>query len=401
VGFTCVHTWWLNDNLLWDGLMTKVPEKPNLAEETGIMFRENPDRTHRRSEEDCRNILERKLVMAIASGGAGFIQWIWNTNVYMTSENEVGIGFHRADLTRKPEIEILSPMAAFLKESRPHLIERRPEDVCMVIPHSNMLSIRNHASAATRACVRVMHYYCGVPMRAVGEYTLENLGSPRLIVLPSAHTLNQSAWETLVKAMEGGATLLVTGPIDRDEYWRPVERLSKLGIQAETRPVAREEEAIIFGSEYRLAFSDEKVNRIDKAVLSGQMGSVVTESVGSGKLIFAPLPFELADNVEPAAALYQFALKQATVPAPFSVEKMDPCVLIRPLVFAEAVLYCIVSETDADKDFDLTDNLTGKKFPIHLPAQRALMLLLSREDGRVLAHYGAGLEKDVRVPVPA
>lgn len=393
VDFTCTHTWWRNDDLLWSGLVSKVPGKPSLIEETGIMPLVNPDKMNRRTEEDCRNLLERKFVMAFASGGAGVIQWIWNTNVYMTSDCETGIGFHRADFTQKPELEILPAMAAFIREARPHLEDRQPEDACMVIPHSNMFSVRDHATAATRACVRVMHYHCGVPMRAVGEYSLENLGKPRLIVLPSPRALSQDAWETLVKAMEEGAALLVTGPIDWDEYWRPVDRLSKFDMQAETRPVTREEEAIVFGTEHRLSFGGEKVHRVDKAVIGGQSGFVRVEACGSGKLLYAPLPFELADNVEPTAALYQFALKQAVVEPQFSVEKMDPCVLIRPQIFEEAVLYSIVSETDADKKFELADKLTGRTLSVEVPAQRAVMFLLG-PDGKVVAQYGGGVAKE-------
>ena len=36
VDYTAVHTWWNNDDLLWDGVLTKVPEKPNLHQETGL-----------------------------------------------------------------------------------------------------------------------------------------------------------------------------------------------------------------------------------------------------------------------------------------------------------------------------------------------------------------------------
>ena len=397
VDFTCMHTWWLNDDLLWDGLVSRTPEKPNVIEETGIMFAENPDRTYRRTEEDCRNLLERKFVMGFASGAAGVIQWIWNTNVYMTSDNEVAIGFNRADRTVKPELEILLPMATFWREARQHLTKRgeprssgrKPENVCMVIPHSNMFSVRNHASVATRACVRVMHYHCDVPMRAVGEYTLENLGDCRLILLPSPRTLSQQAWDKLIKAVEGGAVLLVTGPIDWDEYWRPVQRI---GNENAVAPVTREEDCIIFGTEHRLIFSEEKVNRIDKAVGGGQSGFVKAEAKGDGKLIFTPLPFELADNVEPVAALYQYALKQAGIEPPFRVDKADPGILIRPQFFEETVLYSIVSETDASKEFALTDSFSQKTLNIKLAAQRALMFLLGK-DGKVLAQYGDGIRE--------
>jgi len=325
--------------------------------------------------------------MAFASGGAGFIQANWNSDVYSTSDHETAIGFHRADLTRKPELDIVRPMVAFLKEARSHLIDRKPEDVCMVIPHSAMFP----ATPATKMCVRLMSYRLGVPMRAVGEYALENLGKPRLILLPSPGMLSQGAWEALIRAVEAGSTMLVTGPIDWDERRQPIERLSKLGIEAATQPVAGEEEAIIFGSEYRLVFGDDKIGHVEKAVLGGVGGTVRTEQIGAGKLVYSALPVELADNIEPAIALYQFALKQAVLQPPFSIEKPEPGVLIRPLFFKDAILYSLVSETDADRELSFTDNATGKALKVNVPAQRAVMFLLGR-DGKLLAQYGGCVE---------
>lgn len=37
-------------------------------------------------------MLERKYAYAFASGGAGAVQWIWNTNFYMDNANESQIG---------------------------------------------------------------------------------------------------------------------------------------------------------------------------------------------------------------------------------------------------------------------------------------------------------------------
>ncbi|MDI6828229.1 MAG: hypothetical protein QME62_07090, partial [Armatimonadota bacterium] len=395
VDFTTTHTWWLNDDLLWSGLTSKVPGKPSIVEETGIMHVEEPGRSARRTEIDCRNLLERKLVMAFASGCAGFIEWIWNTNIYMPDDNEAAIGFHRADLTCKPEFEVFPEIKDFIAKARQYMIDREAESVVMVIPYSSMYSVRDLASAAVRMSVRVMHYHCGVPMRVVGEYSLENLGSHRLIVLPSPRVISDQAWDKLIDAVEKGAVLLVTGPIEWDEYRRPVERLSRIGIHTETQPVTREENIIILGDEYCLSFGGEKIHRVDKAIVPGQPNIVKTETIGAGKLVFASLPFELADNPEPLAALYSYALKQATVPPPYTVSKPDKGILIRPLFFREAILYTVVSETNMDKEFDLTDAITGRTLKVKVPAQRAIMFLISRPKGQVLAEYGSGVEKEV------
>ncbi|MEN9659443.1 MAG: hypothetical protein RL571_2908 [Pseudomonadota bacterium] len=41
--FFYVHSWWLNDDLAWDSIFSKTPNKPSLVQETGIMHIEAPD----------------------------------------------------------------------------------------------------------------------------------------------------------------------------------------------------------------------------------------------------------------------------------------------------------------------------------------------------------------------
>ena len=47
-----------------------------------------------RSEQEVSDLPERKMRFSLAVDGAGFIEWVWNTNPYMNSTNEVGIGFY-------------------------------------------------------------------------------------------------------------------------------------------------------------------------------------------------------------------------------------------------------------------------------------------------------------------
>lgn len=381
VDFTSSPTGSKHSDLLWDGLAARAHGKPNLIEEADRMLSEAPDRW---TEEDGRNLTEREFITAFAAGGAGFIQRNWNSDVYTTSDCEAAVGFHRADLTRKLELDVVRPLVAFLKEARGHFIDRKPEDACTVIPHS---AGSDSTTSAARKSVRLMSYHLGIPTRTARECALRDLGKPKLVVLPSPGVLSQAAWEALISAVEAGSTMLVTGPIDRDEQRQPVDRLSRLGIEAVTQPVAGEEAAIIFGSEYRVSFGGDNVACVDKAVLGGLGGTVRTVQIGAGKLVFCGLPVELADNIEPATALYQFALKQAVLQSPFSIETADPDVLIRPTFFKDAVLYSLVSETDIDKELVFTDNATGKTLQVKIPAHRGVMFLLGR-DGRLLAQYG-------------
>ncbi len=246
--FTSLHNWWNNDDLVWDSVLGKTPAKLSLMEETGVMFYEKSDGGAAwRSEEEVSRLLERKLAISFAAGGAGFIEWIWNTNPFMNSTNEVGIGFHRVDGSAKPELEPFLAIAKFMAQHGRRLRERVAEPVAMVIPHSQMFSPRSFAHEATRRCVRAMYYHCGVPMQAVSEYTLaEYAGQAKLIVVPSPRVLTQKCWDSLLGEARRGATIAISGAIDADEHWLPVERTSLFGVPVETVSVA-ESEAIVIG----------------------------------------------------------------------------------------------------------------------------------------------------------
>ena len=113
-----MHTWWNNDDLLWDGVMTKVPEKPNLHQETGLMRLEDLDGNPWRTPEAAARLLERKVAYAFASRGAGVVQWAWNINPYQPIDNESVIGLFRPDGTAKPELRALTDLARVLREGR-------------------------------------------------------------------------------------------------------------------------------------------------------------------------------------------------------------------------------------------------------------------------------------------
>jgi hypothetical protein len=389
VDFTSNHTWWLNDDLLWDSVVTKTPDRPNLISETGIMFYERIDGSAWRTEHEARDLLERKLVLAVATDTAGFIEWVWNTNPYMPLDNEAAIGLLRADGSAKPELQVLEGISRFVAESMHDLGPREPEPVVMVIPHSHMFSVRNFATAATQRCVRAMHYHLRVTMGAVGEYALERLDYvPKLLILPSPRILSEAAWQRLLELARDGATLLVTGPIDSDEHWLPVDRLERFGVEATVRPVAQEEHLGIGNMMYRLSYRGDKFQRLEKSVqVPGAPARVAQFSEGRGRVIWSPLPVELAEQVAPTVVLYRHALGAANLEPLFHAERSDPGVLIYPAVYGEAVLYGIVSELGSASDVRLTHAETGTSLEVALPAGRAALALVGRSDGRTLGRY--------------
>ncbi len=386
VDFTCLHNWWLNGDLLWDTVMTTAPGLPNLVEETGVMFYEKMDSSPWRSEEEVRDLLERKMALSIGRGAAGFIEWIWNTNSYMALDNEVAIGFHRADGTAKPELEALLRFAAFFQKHGRHFVDAVADEVVMTIPHSQMFSVRNLATTATKLCVRVMHAGCRMTMCAVSEYTLSRLARvPRLVVVPSARVLTDGAWKAVCELAERGATVAMTGFIEGDEYWRVAERISSLGGEVSARPIARQERITIDGSVYGVPYSGELLERAEAGVIKDARGTSVSEfSLGSGRILWSPLPLELSSSDEPARAFYRMALRAAGCSPLFSLTPDEGAVLVRPSVYRDAILYTLVSEAGQDVSFELSDRLSGSTHALRLPAGRADLLLLDKTSGRAI-----------------
>ncbi len=387
VDFTGTHTWWNNDALLWDGLLSKRADRPALVEETGLMTYERADGTAWRSEEDARNLLERKIALAVASDAAGFVQWLWNTNVYMPLDNEAGIGFLRADGTAKPELEPFVRAASFLRAHRERFAARAPEDVAVVVPQSEVFSVRDQATAATQRAVRALEYDLRVPVRVVNEYASAELRrGARLLVLPSPRMLTESAWTALLAAVETGSTLLVTGPIDRDEYERPVARLESLGIHATTRPVAPENRLRMDATtEIRVPFRGGKLERVERAIVDG--GAPARVEVlrrGKGRIIWCPLPVELSDDDRATSAVYRAALRVAGVRAAVTVAPIAHGVLVRALRFTDSILLVVVNETNADASLQLRVEGISQPVRVRVAAERALMVLVDKRTGRVI-----------------
>ena len=369
--FTSIHNWWNNDDIVWDSVLAKTPAKASLVEETGVMFYERADGDQPwRSEQAVANLLERKMAISFAADGAGFVEWIWNTNPYMNSTNEVGIGFHRVDGSAKPELEPFLAIAKFMATNGELLRERQPEQVLLVIPHTEMFSPRGFAQEATRRCVRAMYYHCGVLVQAVGEYALADYaGEAKLIILPTPLVLTEQCWNAVTDRAERGATVVVSGVADME------------GDRFATEPVAPAESFTISGKEYLVRFDGEKLQRVEKVNIAAK-DHVAMVRYGAGRIVRSALPLELGDSMDALVAFYRFAMQQARMAPIFEVTPRTAAVLVLPSVFRDVVLYTFVSETERDTDLQLTDVPTRKRFSVTVPAGRTSLVLIDRHTGR-------------------
>jgi hypothetical protein len=332
--YTAVHTWWKNDDLLWDGVVTKVPEKPSLHQETGLMRLEDLDGAPWRSPEAAARLLERKLAYAFASRGTGVVEWAWNVNPYMPIDEEATIGLLRPDGTAKPELDAMTDVAAFFRAAAPLLDDFEPDPVVLVVPHASAFLGRTHGIDATKAVVRTLAERFGVVPTALSDLrlTAARLKGSKLVLVPGAEALDEPAAHALLEASRAGTKVLFTGAIEGDSYGREAPALRALGVLGASRPVAMQERSAWSGSGW-LAFDgllQESVRRADRPSAASLSGAVWHE----------PLPIELAREREPLAKLLEAALAAAGVPS----SPGEWGVAARALIAPRVALVVVVNE---------------------------------------------------------
>ncbi|MDF2960753.1 MAG: glycoside hydrolase [Paenibacillus sp.] len=395
VDYTTVHSWWKMDDLVWDGVFTKDTFKPNLIQETGIMYIETPDGRAKRSEAELRNILERKYAYAFSTGGAGAVQWIWNINFYMNNVNESNIGALRADGTEKPEAEVSYEFGAFM-EKITHLFEgRRLEDAVIVFPYSNDFSNRKLSYEATTRSVRTLSYEMNVHARGIGEYHLDSLKAypPKLIIVPSPHNFSSQALESLTAHVKQyGGKLLFTGPVGLDAYWRPVERLTEeLGASSVVN-VLREEALELNGRQLPVSFGGPRIADSNKQLVKGSSAakalSLAEVPTGEGSVIWCPLPLELNHRTDTLKEVYRYALEKAGAAA--ELEWLSggelPGIYGRKLTFAQGQLFIFVSEYGLPAEISVKNPDNGKIYSFTVESERSV-LFASDTQGELLAVY--------------
>jgi hypothetical protein len=389
VDFTTNHSWWQNDYILWDSLAAKQPGKAMLIQETGLQRELNLDEIARRTPDNEAALLERKIASSFIQG-SGAIEWLWNTNSNMTESNETPIGAVRTDHTEKPEATLLREFARFAPSLQEHLRDPQLPPIAIVTSQASQYSVMaDFQLEAQRRSVRALTYHARLPLYVVAENQIERLGSPKLVILPSAQALSDAAWAALLKYADAGGNLLITGPVERDEHWQQRHRALELGVKAHTEPLVYHNAELKLG-EHRisLAFGQQQQNWLDS--LHFDDGSTLKEiPYGKGRIYWAVYPVELAEDLQSAAELYSFVAGRVGLSPPFSPLTPIPTgVLVFPTVMADSVLYVIVSDCDQDAAINIRDQATGAVFAFRLPAQHAAIAVIGKKERRVVAKYG-------------
>jgi hypothetical protein len=337
---------------------------------------------------------------------------VWNVNAYMANDNEIPIGAVRPDGTEKPEAAVLAGYAAFAAKSPESFTKIVPPEVTMVTSQVELYSTLGGLALDTqKKALRAMAYSDHTPLRMLPENRLDELCAdgvcPKLVFLPSPQGLTEKAWQQLLAYVEKGGTLQVTGPVNRDEHWQEVDRMTPLGIRAEVRPLA------VRGGQWDLAvgIGDEMPSRLHLSYSADVQQStaetmrfksverpptdspvwytgLMTVNHGRGTIRWFGEPVEFAEGYDATAALSRVALFAARVkPAFRELAPLSADVLAFPTVLDDAELYSFSNESMEAQPVNLVDALTGAHIQFTLGAQRGAALLLNR-DGAALWSYG-------------
>jgi hypothetical protein len=389
VDFTTNHSWWQNDFIVWDSLVAKQPGKAMLIQETGLQRELNLDEVARRDLQNEAALFERKFAASFIQG-SGAIEWLWNTNSYMTEGNETPIGAVRTDGTEKPEATVMRDFGAFAAALGPHLHNPVQPSVAIVTSQAAQFSaIADLQIAAQRNAVRALAYGARLAPYVIAENQIEKLGSPKLVILPSPQALTEKAWQALLKYVDAGGNLLITGPLDRDEHWQIVSREATIIPDASIEPLTFHQAALKLKDRIvPLNFDQDKQSWLD--ALRFKDGATLKESPrGTGRIFWAAYPVELADSLSPATELYNYvAGRTGLTPAFDLLSPLPSGVVVYTTALEDSLLYILISDSADDAQIDLRDKSTGGHLKFSLSGEHAALAVLDRKSGAVVAKYG-------------
>lgn len=407
------HQWHREGVMFNEYVLNRVRKLPCCGQEMGVLCYKDQRNRERLTQENVRDQLERKMLYCLGN----WIQWQSHCDPTMHEYKETKLGLYRVDGTERPlmgPVRLLSWLEAAMA---PYLVERREQDerLALVVPTSLWFSSDSHlAYQATMAAIVALHNHCLTPAYAILEHLLtdENrsqIGEPRLIILPSATVLAERAWQFLIRLVrDEGATLLVTGSVEQDEYWRRTDRLSRLGLACLSANLATIERLRLNTRVYDLTFRQAaRLGLPGKALYRDvPAGAAIAEpvhlAIGNGRLIYCPLPIELADSIEPTIALYRSVLAETDLPEPLVRSTAEPhsaAHWIYPIAYRDITAITVVNEgTDATIGFRLS--FSGTPVAVDVAGGRGAKLFFDAHGELMGAYLHGRLQAGALTIVP-
>ena len=369
VDYTTVHSWWNNDDLLWDSLATKIHDKPCLSQETGLMRLEDKDGMPWRGIAGSAALLERKFAMSFLGRGAGAVQWAWNINTDMENDNEVVIGLIRADGTAKPEYDVVASFGKFASDIAPFLDDWDQDEIAVIIPHQRMWLGRPRGDEGARRIVKLLADRFGVAGRLVSDQTCQpkDLDGIKLVIVPTSESMNPSTEMAIKHVMDSGGLAVVLGPIEGNFEGGPLSILTDLDRMG-VRPL------------YKMEFAGEWWAAFDQA-LTQSMRAGIAEIDGMPNLWHEGLPLDYARE---DYFLFHLISRALQVTGIRTWNQRDPATS-RVLKNDKVHLVGVVNESSNE----VSRTFSEKKYSVDITVKpgRSSFYLIDPSTGKVLATF--------------
>jgi len=382
-----IRTSWNSDSPLWERMVAKVFGIPSVVEEAGTPVLKNLNGEPWCTEEQCAALLERKYLYALATVSAGAIHLKWRTAKSTSRKDELFGGLIRDDGTMSPGYAIHCRFNRFWWKNREYWTGRQEDRIALVLPRYSRIPPFGESTGASRRAIQVLTKALHMGATVFDEQDLSRMRTPKMVILPSPGALSHAAWKHLVKYVEKGGTLVMSGVVERDSYFRVTSRLGEVGIPG-LGPglVAPQELMFMSGDQFLLTYSGEKPHWLEREVWQGE-ASVWESHVGRGQILFSPQPLEFADQFAPVVQFYTRGMEMAQIEPYLIVEDYIPTTYIRLIRFREADLVVAINEANDPVAMTFSIHDLPKSWRIELPAQHGGAYLIHREQAEIIDQY--------------
>jgi len=403
----CWHQWNKDAVIYTEYLLNRVKGHITCAQELGIYRVEQMRGGKILSDERVAHKLERKLLF-------GFSNWIIWQSFHNPDKEELCenmLGTYRSDRGETPAMPLIRRLIAAENKAVPYMTGRQED----AFPVLTLYSTSSHYSIYGGQAVEALHNHIFllnnclrmqsdlIPEHLFDRKNEKAIGKPALIMLPGIMRLTEHCFSELLEYARSGGCVLISGTVDEDEHFARVRRMAgknlSHGLSGETeivRNVTNFEKIEIGGKRFTLDFRrncdyGDAENYLRAAVSEDTYREgifcVKTYSVGKGKMIYCPLPLELAEGREAALALYQLALKEAgIVREVYETEADKEAVFIHAIVYKDCTSYTVVNDGPKENIW-IRDLRSRAEFQVRIPGGRGCKFWVGT-DGELLEVYG-------------
>lgn len=395
----CWHQWNRDAIIYVEYLLNRVKGHITCAQEMGIYRVERMRGGKILTDERVAHKLERKLFF-------GFSNWVIWQSFHNPDKEELCenmLGTYRSDRSETPAMPLIRKMIAAENKAVPYMTGRQEDafPVLTLYSTSSHYSIYgNQAVEALRNHIFLLNNCLRMQSDVLPEHLFERknekaIGRPALIMLPGVMRIREHCFEELLEYARAGGCVLISGNINEDEHFAGAKRLA--GEDSVARNIMNFEKIRIGGKVFTLDFRRGceygDAENFLRATVTGetyQDGAfgVKVYPVGKGKVIYCPLPLELAENRDAALALYEMAFKEAGItPKVYETEPGKEAVLIHAIVYGGCTSYTVVND-GPQETIRIKDLRSNTELRMQLPAGRGCKFWVGT-DGELLGVYGA------------